>query len=163
MSKQTNQNAVLAAIESNRHLDGALLPVLHQVQRALGHIPKDSVGAIAKGLNLSRAEVHGAISFYHSFTTVAHGKHRIEICRAESCQAVGGREIESAVKNALGIDFDETTADGEITLEPVYCLGNCGCSPAVKIDTQIYGRVSSESVLTLIENLRSTGKSGAQS
>ena len=162
MSNETNQNTVLAAIETNRDLDGALLPILHQIQKELGYVPEESVGDIAKGLNLSRAEVHGVISFYHSFTSTPRGRHVIEICRAESCQAVGGREIESAVKNTLGIEFEETTEDGEISLEPVYCLGNCGCSPAVKIDSQLYGRVTSESVAALISDLRANAKSGAQ-
>jgi formate dehydrogenase subunit gamma len=147
--------AVLNAIESNRHLAGPLLPILHQIQNELGHVPSQHVIDIAQGLNLSRAEVHGVISFYHSFTTAPHGKHVIEVCRAESCQAMGGREIEASVKATLGIDFEQTTDDGQFTLEPVYCLGNCGCSPAIKINSDIYGRVTSESVTGLIEQLKS--------
>ena len=154
MSKDTNTTAVQSAIEANRHLKGALLPILHQIQKELGHIPSDQVGEIGRALSLSRAEVHGVISFYHSFTTAPHGKHVIEVCRAESCQARGGRDIEAAVKKTLGIDYEQTTEDGEFTLEPVYCLGNCACSPAVKIDSQIYGRVTGGSVAALIDALR---------
>ena len=157
MSDSKNADAVNAAIDANYHLKGALLPILHQVQKNLGHIPSDQVGVIAKALNLSRAEVHGVISFYQSFTTSPHGRNVIEVCRAESCQAMGGREIEATVKSALGVNFEETTECGEFTLESVYCLGNCACSPAVKINSQIYGRVTSDSVVSLIEDLKHTG------
>jgi len=154
MIANTKQQAVLLAIDENKHLEGALLPILHRIQHDLGHIPSEHVIDIAEGLNLSRAEVHGVITFYHSFKTEPQGKHVIEVCRAESCQAKGGRAIEAAVKAKLGIDFDETTEDGEITLEPVYCLGNCACSPALKIDSQVYGRVTQESVSDLIDSLK---------
>ena len=124
---------------------GALLPILHGIQDALGYIPADSVPAIARGLNLSRAEVHGVISFYHYFRDTPPGKHTIHLCRAESCQAMGGKQLEQHVKTRLGIAFHETTADGKFSLEPVYCLGNCACSPAMQIDDEIYGRVSANS------------------
>lgn len=145
---------VLGAIEANQHLEGPLLPILHQIQHDLGHIPSEHVTDIAQALNLSRAEVHGVISFYHTFTTAPQGKHVIEVCRAESCQAKGGRGVEAAVKAKLGIDFEQTTDDGEFTLEPVFCLGNCGCSPAIKINSQVYGRVTTESAEALIDSLQ---------
>jgi len=154
MIVSAKHQAVLTAINDNKELEGALLPILHQIQNELGHIPSEHVVDIAEALNLSRAEVHGVISFYHSFTTAPHGEHVIEVCRAESCQAKGGREIEAAVKDALGIDYQQTTDDGQVTLEPVYCLGNCACSPSIKIDSQIYGRLSKESVQDLIQSLR---------
>ncbi len=121
---------------------GALLPVLHGIQDALGYIPADSVPSIARELNLSRAEVHGVISFYHYFRQTPPGKHTIHVCRAESCQAMGASQLEAHVKATLGIDFHETTADGQYSLEAVYCLGLCACSPAVQIDHDLYGRVS---------------------
>ena len=124
---------------------GALLPILHAVQDALGFVPEASVPVIAKALNLSRAEVHGVISFYHYFRSTQPGKQTIHLCRAESCQAMGGKNLEDHIKNRLGIDFHETTTDGKFSLEPVYCLGNCACSPAMQIGTEIYGRVSPES------------------
>jgi formate dehydrogenase subunit gamma len=110
----------------------------------LGYVPAESVPAIAKALNLSRAEVHGVISFYHYFRDTPPGKHTIHLCRAESCQAMGGKQLEDHVKTRLGIDFHETTADGNFSLEPVYCLGNCACSPAMQIGEDIYGRVSAK-------------------
>jgi formate dehydrogenase subunit gamma len=154
MIANTKHQTVLRAIEENKHLEGPLLPILHRIQHDLGHIPNEHVSDIAEALNLSRAEVHGVITFYHSFKTKALGKHVIEVCRAESCQAKGGRAIEAAVKAKLGVEFEETTEDGQITLEPVYCLGNCGCSPAIKINSNIYGRVSEESVADLIDSLK---------
>ena len=154
MIANIKQQVVLHAIDESKHLEGALLPILHQIQHTLGHIPSEHVSDIAEALNLSRAEVHGVITFYHSFKSKPQGKHIIEVCRAESCQAKGGRAIEAAVKAKLGVDFEETTDDGEITLEPVYCLGNCGCSPAIKIDSQVYGRVTKEGVADLIDSLK---------
>ncbi|WP_019867340.1 formate dehydrogenase subunit gamma [Methylovulum miyakonense] len=131
---------------------GALLPILHGVQDALGYIPSDSIPVIAKALNLSRAEVHGVISFYHYFRETPPGRQTIHLCRAESCQAMGGNALANHVKSKLGVDFHETTADGEFSLEPVYCLGNCACSPAMQIGTDIYGRVTDELFDTLIAN-----------
>ncbi len=136
---------VQEVINTLKHKPGALLPILHGIQDALGYIPADSVPAIAQGLHLSRAEVHGVISFYHYFRDTPPGKHTIHLCRAESCQAMGGKQLEQHVKTRLGIDFHETTADGKFSLEPVYCLGNCACSPAMQIGKEIYGRVSANS------------------
>jgi len=135
---------VLAAIEQCRGLAGPLLPVLHAVQDRLGHIPDGAVALIARELNLSRAEVHGVLSFYHWFRTRPAGRHVIHICRAEACQAMGARALETHARNRLGINFHETTADGQFTLEPVYCLGNCACSPSVLIDGELHGRVDAE-------------------
>ena len=134
-------NGVLAKLKD---LPGALLPVLHGIQDALGHVPKDAVPVVAKSLNLSRAEVHGVISFYHWYRTEKPGTHVIHLCRAEACQAVGGRALETHVKAKLGIDFHETTADGRYTLEPAYCLGNCAVGPSLLIDMQLKGRVTPE-------------------
>ncbi|HET7798596.1 MAG TPA: formate dehydrogenase subunit gamma [Nevskia sp.] len=134
-------NGVLAKLKD---LPGALLPVLHGIQDALGHVPKDAVPVVAKSLNLSRAEVHGVVSFYHWYRTEKPGAHVIHLCRAEACQAVGGRALETHVKAKLGIDFHETTADGRYTLEPAYCLGNCAVGPSLLIDMQLKGRVTPE-------------------
>ena len=154
MNAEHKRTSVNAAIEKNIALKGALLPILHQIQNALDHIPSEHVTDIASALNLSRAEVYGVISFYHSFTTSPSGKHVIEICCAESCQATGSREIESALKNKLGIGYQQTTKDGEFTLQAVYCLGNCACSPSIKIDTQMHSRLTGQSALELIEELK---------
>ncbi|MBA4285774.1 MAG: formate dehydrogenase subunit gamma [Xanthomonadaceae bacterium] len=134
-------DAVLARLKD---LPGALLPVLHGIQDALGHVPKDAVPLVAKAMNLSRAEVHGVVSFYHWYRTEKPGEHVIHLCRAEACQAVGGRALESHVKARLGIDFHDTTADGRYTLEPAYCLGNCAVGPSLLIDMQLKGRVTPE-------------------
>jgi formate dehydrogenase subunit gamma len=143
----TAQNASLhetlrAVIARHRDEPGPLIEVLHGVQAALGCIPHDAVPLIADALNLSRAEVHGVISFYHHFRSTPPGRHVVQICRAESCQAVQGRVLEEHARRRLGVDWHGTTADGAITLEPVYCLGNCACSPAVMIDGEPHGRVT---------------------
>jgi len=127
-----------------KHLPGALLPILHGIQDKLGYIPAESVPEIAKALNLSRAEVHGVISFYHYFRETPPGNTTVHLCRAESCQAMGGKALEAHVKNKLGIDYHETTADGAVSLEPVYCLGLCAVSPSMQVGDQLYGHASAE-------------------
>lgn len=138
------RSAVQAALDANRGAAGALLPILHAVQDALGYVPEGAVPVIAHDLNLSRAEVHGMLSFYHYFRTQPSGNHVIYLCRAEACQSMGARELEAHVRQRLGVDFHETTADGEFTLEPVYCLGNCACAPSVMVDKTLHGRVDAE-------------------
>jgi formate dehydrogenase subunit gamma len=123
---------------------GPLLEVLHAIQAQLGHVPPAAVPLVASELNLSRAEVHGVVSFYHFFRSTPPGTHTVSVCRAESCQAVGGDSLAAHARQRLGVDFHETTPDGRFSLEPVYCLGNCACSPAVMIDDQLHGRVTAE-------------------
>ena len=123
---------------------GALLPILHAVQDEFGYLPGEGVAAIAEVLNLSRAEVHGVISFYHFFRTEPPGRRAVQICRAEACQAMGGDALADYARKKLGIGFHETTADGAFSLEPVYCLGNCACSPSVMVDERLYSRVDAE-------------------
>jgi formate dehydrogenase subunit gamma len=127
------RDAVMQALAAHRDRPGALLPVLHAVQDALGYVPPASLAAIARALNLSRAEVHGVATFYPHFRSTPPGRTMVRICRAEACQALGARALEAHARRSLGIDFHETTRDGAITLEPVYCLGNCGCGPSVLI------------------------------
>lgn len=141
---ETIRNVVLEVTGRLKDTPGALLPVLHGIQDALGHVPDDAVPLIARELNLSRADVHGVISFYHYFRKTPAGRHVIQLCRAESCQAMGAVTLEKHVKERLGVDFHQTTTDGRYTLEPVYCLGNCACSPAMMIDGELKGRVSPE-------------------
>jgi formate dehydrogenase subunit gamma len=124
------------------HVPGPLLLVLHAVQKRLGFVPEDAIPYIAERLNLSRAEVHGVVSFYHHFRRTPPGRHVVQICRAESCQAMGAEHLAQHARERLGIQFHETTPDGAFSLEPVYCLGNCACSPAVMIDEELFGRVS---------------------
>ncbi len=133
---------------------GALLPILHAIQDSLGYIPADKVPVIADALNLSRAEVHGVISFYHYFRDTPPGKQTIHLCRAESCQAMGAKALEEHAKAKLGIDFHETTADGAFSLEPVYCLGLCACSPSMQIGEEVYGKVTADSFDEVIDQAR---------
>ena len=141
------QAATIRRLAEARATDaGALLPILHAVQDEFGFIPEDAVAIVADVLNLSRAEVHGVLTFYHFFRTRAPGKHTLYVCRAEACQSMGSRALEQRVRDKLAIDFHETTADGKFSLEPVYCLGNCACSPAVMVDETVYGRVTPERI-----------------
>jgi formate dehydrogenase subunit gamma len=142
MTNITSIETVQNIVADLKDKQGALLPILHAVQNSLGYVPPESVPTIANALNLSRAEVHGVISFYHYFRDHAPGKKTVRICRAESCLAMGGKDLENHAKKTLGIDYHETTADGNFSLEAVYCLGNCACSPAIQIDNEVYGRVS---------------------
>jgi len=132
---------------------GPLLPVLHALQNAFGHIPSEAVPLIADILNLSRAEVHGVISFYHYFRQRPPGEHTVRICRAEACQAVGCEALVEHAGSRLGVDFHQTTADGRYTLEPVYCLGNCACGPSVMIDEELHARVTPARFDALLETL----------
>ena len=121
-----------------------MLPILHGIQDALGYVPREAIAQIAHALNLSRAEIHGVVSFYHYFRTSPPGRHTVYLCRAESCQSMGANQLVKHAKAKLGVDFHETTRDGAFTLEPIYCLGNCACSPAMMIDNELYGRVTPE-------------------
>ncbi len=132
---------------------GALLPVLHSIQEKLGYVPRESVPMIASAMNLSRAEVHGVMSFYHDFRSEPAGEYLIHVCRAEACQAMGARELEEHAIERLGISYGETTSDGRFSLEPVYCLGNCACSPSLRVNDDLHARVSKEKFDQLIERL----------
>lgn len=145
---------VASIVEAMQDKPGALLPILHAVQDKLGYIPPESLPLLADGLNLSRAEVHGVVSFYHYFRSTPAGNHTIQICRAESCQAMGSRGLEAHAKKVLNIDYQQTTADGDITLEPVYCLGNCACSPAIRIGDEVHGHVDIAKFEQLLSSLR---------
>ena len=136
-----NDTAINDLLDNFREVPGGLLPLLHSVQARLGCIPAEQVPGIARAMNLSRAEGHGVISFYHDFRTEPGGRHTLQICRAEACQAMGARALESHAQKVLGVSPGETTPDGAITLEAVYCLGNCACSPSVRIDDSVHARV----------------------
>jgi formate dehydrogenase subunit gamma len=148
------RSAVLEACTRLKDLPGALLPICHAVQEALGFVPKDAVPLIARELNLSIADVHGVLTFYHYFRRERPGRHVVHICRAEACQALGSQALEAHAKASLGIDFHGTTADGAISLEPVYCLGNCALGPSMMIDEQLKGRVSLPRFDALMADLR---------
>lgn len=149
----TSTDVIGRAIADNRHLPGALLPILHAIQDRLGFIPPDAARQVAEGLNLSHADVQGVITFYHDFRAAPPGRHVVKLCRAEACQAMGAQALEARVKARLGIHFGETTPDGAITLEPVFCLGNCALSPALMIDNRLQGRVTAERLEELLAPL----------
>lgn len=132
---------------------GALLPILHRIQERVGYVPEDSIPLIAKALNLSRAEVHGVVSFYHEFRSAPPGQHVVKVCQAEACQSMGTEALTQHAQARLGVQMSETRADGAFTLEPVYCLGNCACAPAVMIDGALHGRVTPARFDALLEDL----------
>jgi len=147
--------AVDRIVAGHANQPGALLPILHGIQKELGYIPSEAVGRIAEGLNLSRAEVHGVISFYHYFRQHRPGKHVVQLCRAEACQAMGCEATEARARESLSVDYHGTTADGQFTLEAAYCLGNCAAGPSVMIDDKLYGRVTPERFEELLQQWRS--------
>lgn len=134
-------------------LEGPLLPILHAVQAEFGHVPQDALPQIAKALNISKAEVHGVMSFYHDFREVPAGRHVVKLCRAEACQAMGADRVAAHAKAALGVGFHETTGDGRVTLEPIFCLGLCACGPAAIIDGKLHGRVDEARLDALLGDL----------
>jgi len=136
--------ALDALVARHAGMPGPLLPLLHAVQDEFGFIPAAAIPRIASGLNLSRAEVHGVVSFYHWFRQHPPGRHVVQVCRAEACQAVNGVATEEHARKCLGVDWHGTSADGQFTLEAVYCLGNCAAGPSAMIDGQLYGRVTPE-------------------
>ena len=139
---------------AHAHREGPLLEILREAQDELGHIPAAAIRAVAEVLNLTRAEVHGVVSFYHDFRTEPGGARVLRVCRAEACQAMGGAAIERAAKRGLGIDWHATTPDGKVTLEPVYCLGLCACAPAAMLDDRPAGRVDAARLDALIAEAR---------
>jgi formate dehydrogenase subunit gamma len=147
------RDAVARALAVHAQRDGALLPILHAVQDVLGFVPPAAVPVIANRLNLSRAEVHGVLTFYHHFRTTPPGRHVLRLCRAEACQAMGGVALERTLRERLGIGYHETTADGAVTLEPVYCLGNCATAPSLQLDGELHGRVTADRLANLLATL----------
>ena len=150
-SGTADEQRILTIVARHRHKDGPLIEVLHAVQAEFGCIPTGSVPVIARALNLSRAEVHGVVTFYHYFRSTPPGRRVVRICRAESCQAAGGRALERHATSRLGVGFGATTPDGRVTLESVYCLGLCACSPAVMINEEVHGRVTPERLDALLD------------
>ncbi len=134
--------------------DGACLPILHALQRAFGYVPPEAVPMVAQTLNLSRAEVHGVVSFYHDFRHEPAGRHVMKLCRAEACQAMGADALHQHAQNKLRVGWGETTTDGKVTLEPVYCLGLCACAPSAMIDGKVYGGLDNAKLGKLIDRVR---------
>lgn len=139
-----------------RHLgdEGPLLPILHDVQAEWGMIPEAAQPVIAEALGMSRAEIHGVVSFYHDFRQEPAGRHVLRLCRAEACQSMGADALAEQVRAALGLDWHETTPDGRLTLEPVFCLGLCACGPSAQLDDRLVGRATTEKLVALAGGVR---------
>ena len=133
---------VQAIVEALKGEPGALLPVLHAVQDALGCVSSEAVSEIAEGLNLSRAEVHGVVTYYHHFRSQPAGRHVVQICRAEACQSMGAEQLWAHACTHLGLPEGGTARDGSVTLEPIYCLGLCASSPAMLLDEKLHARLT---------------------
>lgn len=140
-------------IERHASTPGGLLPLLHDLQDHLGYVPDEAVGPIAEALNLSRAEVHGVVTYYHHFRSEKPGRHVLQVCRAESCQACGSDALLRLAERTLGCGVHQTSADAAVSLEPVYCLGMCAVSPAVMLDDRVYARMNEDKLLRLLQTL----------
>lgn len=163
MTQTTNNSGVRAAWDADfarsiacahKGVEGPLLPILHALIDAFGYIDERAIPIVADVLNLSRADVHGVVTFYHDFRREPAGRHIIKICMAESCQSMGCHSALARLESVLGIKINETTTDGRITLEPVYCLGNCALSPAALFDDTLYGRLNGPRLDALINEAR---------
>lgn len=141
-----HQALIQSLIDAHKATPGALLPLLHAIQDEVGFIPPDALGDIAKGLNLSRAEVHGVVTYYHYFRTQAPSRHVVQVCRAEACQACGANELLSLAESTL-------SGQGSVTVEPVYCLGLCASSPAIQVDDKLHARVSADQLKAILSRL----------
>ena len=148
-------------VAARRDMPGALLPILHEIQDTQGYVPDDAIPVIAKALSLSRAEVHGVITFYHHFRQQPAGRHVVQVCRAEACQSVGADALAEHACRKLGCDFHETTADGQYTLEPVYCLGQCATGPSMMIGDRIHARVDAKRFDKLVDAVRESEEARA--
>ena len=145
---------VAEIVTAHQGMEGPLLPILHEVQAAFGHVPQVALPQIAEALRMTRAEVHGVMTFYHDCRAAPAGKHVLKLCRAEACQSMGADRVAAHAQARLGVDWHETTPDGRVTLEPVYCLGLCACAPAAMVDGRVVGRVDEARVDALIAEVR---------
>lgn len=138
-------------IHGHADREGPLLPILHDIQSSFGYVPEEAVPVVASALNLSRAEVHGVVSFYHDFRREPAGRHVLKICRAEACQSNGCQALVDAAEDRVGVSCGETSADGRVTLEAIYCLGLCATGPVAMLDGKMMGRVTPEALVTALK------------
>jgi formate dehydrogenase subunit gamma len=138
-------------VAAHAHLEGPLLPILHAIQAAVGFIPRDAIPVVAQALNLTRAEVYGVVSFYHDFREQPAGRRVVRLCRAEACQSMGANALAETALKHFGIAWGETSADGAVTIEPVYCLGFCSVSPAALINGEPYARLDAATLIAAVE------------
>jgi len=151
MPETTAEETARAIAAEHGNRPDELIEILHGVQSALGHVPEAAVPVLAHALNLSRAEVHGVVTFYHDFRSKPAGRHVLKLCRAEACQSMGGEALVERAETRLGVTCGETSADGRVTLEPVYCLGLCATAPSAMIDGRIVGRMTAERLDALLK------------
>jgi len=142
-----------AIIDRRKATAGAALPILHDLQAAFGYVPAEAVPLLAQALNVTRAEVHGVVTFYHEYRRHKPGRHVLHLCRAEACQSLGCETLADHVRSRLNIGWHETTSDGAVTLEPVFCLGLCAIGPAALLDGQPLARLSPSRIETALETL----------
>jgi formate dehydrogenase subunit gamma len=138
-------------VATHRGQRGALLPILHAVQEALGCVPPEAIPVLAEELNLSRADVHGVVSFYHDFRSAPAGRTTVRICRGEACQAVGAERLVNHLQNSRGISLGNTTLDGSVTVEQVFCLGNCALGPAAQVNGRLRGRLDEQRLSAIVD------------
>lgn len=139
-------------VAAHKDREGPLMEVLHASMHAFGHVPEAAVPVIAQELNLSRAEVHGVVTFYHDFRRQLPGQHVLKLCRAEACQSMGCEELVVRAEKRLGVSCGNTSADGRVTLEPIYCLGLCATAPSAMIDGKIVGRLTAAKLDTILKD-----------
>lgn len=156
MQTQSTEIAARTAeiVDSLKRLEGPLLPILHEIQDDFGYVPAEALPVIADALNLSKAEVHGVVTFYHDYRREPAGRHVLRLCQAEACQSMGSDAVADQIKRLLGIGFHETAADGSVTLEPVYCLGLCACAPAAMLDGEVIGRLDADAIDDIVAEVR---------
>ncbi|WP_407495346.1 formate dehydrogenase subunit gamma [Pseudooceanicola sp. MF1-13] len=151
MRQTPTDTEIQAIIDSETHREGPMLPILHALQARFDHIPQEALPLIAATLGLTKAEVHGVVTFYHDFRENPAGRHVLKLCRAEACQAMGSKALEAEVLSHFALSGPGTTADGRITIEPVYCLGLCACGPAAMLNGKVIGRVDMPRLTQAIE------------
>jgi formate dehydrogenase subunit gamma len=148
-----NEEEAREIVARHCQMPGATLPVLHALQKRFGYVDRTAIPVIAEALNLSQAEIHGVVSFYHDFRTAPSGRHVLKLCRAEACQAMGGLSLIAHIERRLGAKLGSTTPDGRITLEPTYCFGNCACAPAAMLDGALLGRLNASRIDAVLDGL----------
>ena len=152
-SVQTTER-VAEILARHRGMEGALLPILHAVQAEFGHVPEEALPVIAEALVITKAEAAGVMSFYHDFREKPAGRHVLKLCRAESCKSVGADDLAAQAQAKLGLDWHETSKDGAVTLEPIFCLGLCACGPAALVDGKLVGRLDEAKLDAIIGGLK---------
>lgn len=150
-SSMTTEALVREIAAHHRAKRGALLPILHAVQQALGCVPPEAIPVLAEELNLSRADVHGVITFYHDFRSEPAARTTVRVCRAEACQAVGAGRLVEYLRNRYGVSLGETSRDGSLTAEQVFCLGNCALGPAAQVNGQLHGRLDEARLSSVLD------------